>query len=505
MRIQVVTYLNIEEFTGGSVDVKVSGTINCIYGQRPDGTVFATQRPGINIFEDCSLTVSDAQGRGVYYWNEVGDKYIVNYDTVYKGSYSGTTMSITAGLERVDIFECGNNLVLIDAENNEGGVISSAAPTTLNAITDTDFPPNQTPALTLAKGGAVINETMYVGTTGGLIFSSAVEDPTSWGALDFISAELKPDNLVAIYEHSNHIAAFGTSTLEFFYDNANATGSPLSVRQDIFHNIGLADFHSAWVQINSITFVGQTPSGAMGIYRLHNFTLEKISTTDLDSLITSALTNEKGRCIGSGFVSGGREFYHLTLYYESAGAVSSVTTFVHDSLGGWQEWRLAHTGIDDCPLMSWTKATNTRTGEGILSNGDLITVLENFNPQDITEATAYVEDGYVRDGYVVTTDSTGVNIPIEIVLGQGDSATMRTKFADGLKVVCSPTNAEQNITVQWSNEGNNNYNTGKTIDLSNPKNRINRLGKYKYRNYKLSGAFSERVEIEGIEVDVVTG
>ena len=505
MRIPITTQLSIESFSGGVANRKVSGTINAIYGKRADGTVFITQRPAINIYEDCSgAGIGDAAGRGVYYWNKASAKYFVNSDTVYKANYGAPlAQAMSAGVERVEFFELGEYLVIIDSENNEGWYIHSAATTTLIAISagvDADFPPNQATPLQLTKGGAVIGGVLYVGATNGEIWNSGVETPLTWGSADFITAEVQPDDGVMIYRHVDHIAAFGTRSIQFFYNNANPTGSPLNVRQDVAHEIGAVDFDTVWAESNTIYFVGQTASGSVGVYVMSNFSVSKISTDDMDSMLTSAINNDGISIIGSGFTSGGRAFYLLTVYNVLSGVIAPDVTYVYGD--GWGEWELAHTGINDFPLMGWTQATGARAGEGILSNGDLITVIDSFVPIDTSEAQVYVADGYVDVGYVIATGSDGNNIYMEVITGQGDSMTLEPKFADRLRVVATPTDASQTVTVYWSDEGNNNYNSGRTIDISNAKNKLNRCGSYRLRNYKLAYEGSEQVEIEGIEVQV---
>ncbi|MEN8171423.1 MAG: hypothetical protein ABFS03_00935 [Chloroflexota bacterium] len=504
MRVPVTTSLTIEQFVAGQVTVKVSGTKNAVYGKRADGTVFASQRPGVNIYEDASAaSVTTGKGRGIYYWAAVGAKYFVNGATVYKASYSAPlAATMTAGTDKVNFYEVGDNLVIIDTENNEGWYITSAASTTLVSISDVDFPPNQTPALTLAHGGASLNGTLYVGCTNGEIWNSAVEDPTTWGIADFTSAEVSPDDGVALYQHTDHIGFFGTKSLEFFYDNANPTGSPLNARSDVVHEIGTINHDTVWAEFNTLYFVGQTPSGSLGVYVLTNFQVNKISNNDFDSLLTSAVITDNVEVFGSGFTAGGRSFYCLTLFNIGSGVVSTEATYVFDSSGVLGDWELAYTDIDDMPLIGWTLATETRAGEGILSNGDLVTINDDFNPQDTTEEQVYILADYFEPGYYTSTAADGDPIEMEIVLGQGDSGTLETKFADGLRVVATPTDASQLMTIQWSDEGNNNYNTGRTIDLSNPKNRLNRCGSYKIRNYKLTYSGTENVEVEGLEMKV---
>ena len=230
MRIPIVTTLSIEKFFGGVINVAESLTKNVIFGKRSNGEVFATQRPVITIFDDASDTVADEIGRGIGYFRAPGAVYFVNNDTVYQGAYSSPlAANISSGTERVYFFQVGDYFVILDPENNEGWYCTTALPTTLLQITDLQFPPNQTPALQLAKGGAVINKTLFVYTTNGELWNSSVEDPTAWAGTDFINSEISPDKGVVAFTHNNHVVTVGEDLLEFFYWASNPTGSPLKV------------------------------------------------------------------------------------------------------------------------------------------------------------------------------------------------------------------------------------------------------------------------------------
>jgi len=503
-RIPVITNLSIDSFSGGVVTKVASSTKNAVFGTYSDGRVYATQRPSINIFEDASATVADEQGRGIYYWNKVDARYFVNKDTVYKGDYSSPlAATMTAGTDKVYFFEVGDYLVIIDPENNEGWTISSAASTTLVEITAAAFPPKQTPTLQLAKGGVSLNGTLYVGATNGEIWNSAVQDPTSWNILHFTSAEISPDDLVMLDKHADHVAAYGTKSLEFFYDNANPTGSPLNVRSDISHNIGTIDHDTTWSDGKNVYFVSLNPSGDFNVMQMNGFQVGKVSNDDVDTFITSAVIVDNLKMVGSGFTAGGRAFYCLTVYYESSDVVTPLTTLVFDaSAPAWSFWELAYTDVDRFPVIGWTRSTSTRAGDGMLSNGDIVTVGDDKNPQDSTEAQVYVLADYVDPGYISDTSSSGDNIEMEIVTGQNDFGMRTYKHMDNLRIATTPTPSSQNITVQHSDEGNDNYNTGRTIDLSNENNKLTRLGRFRTRNFKLTYSGDEQCEIEGIECDV---
>lgn len=502
-RIPVVTTLTIDGFSGGVVNVASSAATNAIFNKYADGRVFATQRPSVNIFEDASATVADAKGRGIYYWNAVGASYFVNDDTVYKGSYAAPLgVTLTSGMDKVYFFEVGSYLVIIDPENNEGWYITSGASTTLVAISDLDFPPNQTPTLTLAKGGASLNGTLYVMDTTGAIWNSAVEDPTAWNILDSTVAEISPDDGVFLTKHNEHLAAFGTRSLEFFYDNANPTGSPLNNRTDISHDIGTVDFDTIWQDGQNIYFVNLNPAGDLNIYLLSNFQLQKISTYDIDTFITSSVISDSLKVVADGFSTAGRSFYVLTTYYIDS-VITPLSSLVFDTSNSvWGFWELMQTGINDCPLVGWTQSNATRAGNGILSNGDVVTIADDKNPQDLTEAQVYVVADYVVDNYISDTGQAGDPIEMILITGAQDFGTRKYKYADNLKLVAIPEATSQNITVQWSDEGNDNYNTGRTLDLSNHNNKLTRCGRFRTRNHKLTFTGDEQIEVEAIEADI---
>lgn len=504
-RITAVANLHILKFSGGTIQVKASGTTNGVYDQYPAGNWYLTQRPGVNIFEDASAEgVTDNRGRGVYYWNAVGAKYFVNDDTVYKAGYSAPlAATLTAGTERVYFFEIGAYLVILDPENDEGWYINSATSTTLTQIADADFT-----GITLANGGAVVNGRLYAYATDGDIIESDLEDPTAWNPLNFRNSELEPDGGVIMDMHHEHVVAIGNRSLEFFYDAANPVGSSLNPRTDIAYRIGAVDDHSFWSENDLLFWLGLSPSGGVGVYALDNFQYRKVSTEDIDTFLNSAITVDDMRVLGSGFQVGGRTFYMLTLY-NLVGTTPIVTPTIslcyEIASNQWYLWELAHDGIDHCPVVDWTKTTTTRIGEGILANGDLITIADDRNPQDTVAAGAVFESGVFEPGVFSATEATGNNIPMESTLGKRDFGTRRRKFQGEAWMVGTPTDTSQTLTLQWSNNSDDNFNTGKTIDTSEAGDRINRLGSFRERNYKLSYSGNEQIEIEGIETQETAG
>ena len=506
MRIPVAPTLGIERFSAGSISVPISHLKNGVFLTRSDGSAYITQRPSIDIADDASATVTDTDGRGVFYWESASALYFVNADTVYKADYSaplGATM--TAGTDRVYFFEVGDYLAILDPENDEGWTIAVGASTTLTAISDLDFPSS------LAKGGAVLNGRLYVMDTNGVIYGCDSEDPTAWTATNYINAEIEPDGGVYLGKHQQHVVAMGTRTIEFFYDNANPTGSPLSARLDVSHEIGCANHDTVWGDQNRLYFVGQTATGGLAVYLLDAFMPVKISTPDLEALLTTAVQSDGVKLVGSGFSTGSGIFYALTIYNVS-GSVSPLETVVFNPITKtWTRWELMHDGINNFPVMDWTVATSTRLGSGVLSNGDIITAGDDFLPTDRFSSSDGVYDAaptgpYEADIYVSSTEGGEAVISMELITGDSDYGAAGTrKFMSGFHLAGPLTKTPQTLTVQWADEQNETYNAGTTIDTSVRNRRIARLGSFYRRNFKLTYAGNERWTPEGFEADVAGG
>ncbi|MBT8449488.1 MAG: hypothetical protein KJO69_07355, partial [Gammaproteobacteria bacterium] len=261
MKIPLAVDLDIHKFSGSGITEYESGLTNSIVHVE-GGKPVITQRPSIDLTEDASDVVGIlARGRGIYYWEQNAKLYIVNDDSIYETTQDSVAKgTITSGTERMKILETIGTprLVFIDAENDEGWTMATS--TTVTQITDANFP------TTLCHGGAILDSYTFVMDEDGIIYNSAVDDPTTWPALGFLEAERENDKGVYLAKHHDHIVAFGTRTIEFFYNAGNATGSPLNRRQDIQYNIGCASGLSVWENGDRIYFIGSSPPGQLQVY-----------------------------------------------------------------------------------------------------------------------------------------------------------------------------------------------------------------------------------------------
>ena len=102
-------------------------------------------------------------------------------------------------------------------------------------------------------------------------------DGTSIDPLDFASAEGSPDGLVAVASNFREIWAFGTNSIEVWYD-VGGTDFPLQRIQGAYNELGLAAPYSVAKMDNGIFWLGRDRRGQGIVYKTNGYTGQRIST-----------------------------------------------------------------------------------------------------------------------------------------------------------------------------------------------------------------------------------
>lgn len=142
--------------------------------------------------------------------------------------------------------------------------------------------------ITTSASARILNGYVFV-CVGGDIYNSDLDLPDSWNPSDFISTEIYPDDVVALAKYKNYLVAFGTNTIEFFYDAANTSGTPLARQEGILHNIGCIGQGTVTDSEDVIYWISQTSSGTYSIWTLEKFEAKKISTPEIDAYLTKQI------------------------------------------------------------------------------------------------------------------------------------------------------------------------------------------------------------------------
>jgi len=381
----------------------------------------------------------------------------------------------------------------------------AAGTVTITDVTFSAFPPNN--GLTLAHGVAVLDKTMYVLATNGQIWGSELNDGTDWSdGLNFITAEKEEDTKNYIDIHHDHIVVFGERTIEFFYDAGNEVGSPLSARNDISFNIGCADPNSVWRNGDEIYFLGIDTNGEVAAYLLKNFSISKVSSTTITSFVTTSRASGGFGTAGSGVSAGNVNYYVLTTYHLVSGIIVPDQTIVYNSLTStWTRWIHSDPTIDQFPLIAWAVTDTSRIGQGILSSGEIISLFDNFVPQDGEAGARYITTGYVSAGYYLGAAATVEPIALKIRINGWDGDTRNWKFCSEMRYIGDTTSNTQDLTVRWSDGSEREFNAGRVLDISDNKNKLTALGRFKSRSWELAYQGNEQIRIEGIELVVDVG
>lgn len=503
MRLKFAVDLHISKSQDAMVTEYDRGLTNAM-AQKLDDRLIVSQRPSIDVFEKAADQVSDARGRGLFYWSFNTGLYIVNNDTVYKNSQSNDIGNITAGTERCYFDELAGNLILIDPQNDEGWVIDVGDNVT--AISDTDFPPEQTPAIGLAHGVVTLDGTAYVLGEDGTIYGSDFEDLTSWAALNFVSAEREADGGTYIGKHHDNVVVMGPRTIEFFVDSANPTGSPLSRREDVFYSLGCNNGGSVWAEGDRLFFIGVDPSGQLSVYVLDQFSPRRVSNDTIDSYLTNAITRSGYSAVGAGYTVRGHTIYKLTLYTTPSDILPAITLAFDMATGLWSFESTAASDAGHFPLVAWTVRTGVvpRVGEGILSNGDLVTVRNNDEPLDTIGGLVYVEGDYVEAGYVEGSSDASQPITMTARLGMFDGVSGAFKFCPELRVIADRLESSNTVTIQWCDERTSVFSGGRTLDM-NLDQKLTRLGRFRRRNFQLVTSSMQQLRLEALDIKLTPG
>jgi len=328
---------------------------NC-YPEPVEGGMGVAKRPGLAVHR----ALATGAGSGIVYW--AGNEYSVVGTTLYKDGSSLGTVNGTGGL-----YQFSHNLantLLVLKNNNNMYTVNGAG--TITTVTDGDYPATTVPGLVYLDG------TFYVMDSGGNIYGSDIEVPTSWNALNRIVAQVNPETGVAIAKQLNYVLAFSSQSIETFYDAANASGSPLGRYEPAYIPLGCASAGSIASLGPDIFFMSQSAKRGRGIYRLSGLSPQKISTPQVDRILDAdTLSTVLALCLQVE----GQAWYLLTL------KGSSLTLAYHIGSGTWQRWTsLSADAGKTITALSWSNnvATATIASHG-LATGKILQ-LAGFTP-----------------------------------------------------------------------------------------------------------------------------
>lgn len=435
-----------------------------------DHEIHVVKRAGVTNFSDA---LPSTNFRGMYHWEDTDKIFVaVDNDIVV---INGTTGAIVTTLSNVLANSSGDvGFTTFYYDNTTTHVIVSDgvklytidAANALVASTDADLPNPHIPSpifldgyIFLAKAGS------------GDIYNSNLNDPLAWTPGDFISCEMFPDTIRNIAKLNNYLLAFGSESVEYFWDAGNASGTPLQ-RNDtpikLLGYLGGLAQHS-----NTIYFLGRAYQGTPTVYQLEDFKVKEVGTASIRKYLETVTGISSGSNVKSSIVSlGGHDFYTLGL---------GSYTYVYDiKIDLWTRWAFAAT--------------------------DTFVIRDAFT-NDISAGNFCVfyvtgQDRLRRFDQTTYRDA-GTNFTFHIVTKNQMFDSYNQKTCLRASVVADA--VAGSVLLQWTDNDYQTYNSGLSINLARELPATYRLGRFRRRAFKLSFTENLPLRIQKLEVDINLG
>ena len=278
---------------------------------------FLNRAPGLNLLS----TVGTGPIRGLWAFSSSDSTaFVVSGTELYKitTSYAATLIGTVAGTGPVSLADNGTQLFI--AANGPSYIYNNTT-NAFGQITDPDFPGAAT--VCYLDGYFVFNE-----PNSQLMWVTQLLDGTSIDPLEFVSTEGSPDGLIAVVSNFREVWAFGTNSIEVWYDSG-ATDFPLQRIQGAFNELGCAAPYSVAKMDNGLFWLGRDRRGQGIVYRANGYSGVRISTHAVEWQIQqyADLTD----AIAYTYQQDGHSFYVLVF-------PSANTTWVYDAATqAWHE------------------------------------------------------------------------------------------------------------------------------------------------------------------------
>lgn len=227
---------------------------------------FLNRAPGLQLLN----TIGTGPVRGLWaFSSNDSTAFVVSGTELYKitTAYAATLIGTVAGTGPVSLADNGTQLFI--AANGPSYIYNNTT-NVFGQITDPDFPGAAT--VCYLDGYFVFNQ-----PNSQLMWVTQLLDGTSIDPLEFVSTEGSPDGLLAVTSNFREVWAFGTNSIEVWYDSG-ATDFPLQRIQGAFNELGCAAPFSIAKMDNGIFWLGRDRRGQGIVYRANGYSGVRIST-----------------------------------------------------------------------------------------------------------------------------------------------------------------------------------------------------------------------------------
>lgn len=228
-------------------------------------------------------TTGDHANRGAIVMG--GIPYVVNGNTLFSFDSAGTytNYGFISGTGRVSMASNGTKLAIVVP----GGLAYQfdSATSIVTQVTDPDYITADT---VVFKDGYYV----YTASDGSVFFNSALNDPLTFDALDFGTAEINPDRIITSHVNHNQLFILGEETIEVF-QNIGGAGFPFqripgaNIQKGCYAKFSSVEFD------NTFMFIGGGVNEKAAIWRvISSQSAVKVSTDAIDHAIQKFTEDE---------------------------------------------------------------------------------------------------------------------------------------------------------------------------------------------------------------------
>jgi hypothetical protein len=411
--------------------------------------------------------------RGMYYWRDQNKLYVAYDDKIAiltattgalvttltpflttSGDVGFTEFYYDTGSTKLVVSD-GSRLITIDSANT---VVTGA---------DADMPTPHNPHILFLDGYLFMIKS---GTAD--IYNSNLNDPLAYTSGDFITAEMTADTLVRIAKLNNYILALGSNSVEYFFDAANASGSPLQRNDTFVKNVGFVGGFAR--HENQIYFIGYSATTGYDLYLAEDAKLNAVKNPFIRRYM-----QPNANFYAAIVTMGGHDFYSIT-----GTSPSDTVSFLYDL--DTKLWtRTTFQSEADLPIQYAFNATITGIGETSILSVNGKDKIYYFNPNVL------IDDG-VGFTSIVQTDPM-------------DFGSINQKFMSRLVAIADRPTSSSLLSVSYSDDDYQTFSTARTIELNQEYPVLTQLGRFRRRAIKLTYSGTNRIRLHRLEVSYNIG
>jgi len=463
----------IESRTGSFA--KDSYSSNCFFETRDQKREFI-KRPGLVAAVQITPVTPPAYtpSQGLVAFNNKLTAVINN--TIYQvdpsSSYAVTTLGTTSASTSQSYFVKTFLDTYLFFQNKINGYLYDQSGSSVSMTT--------LPSGPYVSGVVYLDNYLFIGTSNNRIYNSNVGDPTTWDALNYISFEQTTDTLVGIAKHLNYLIAFGAVSTQFYYDAANATGSPLAVASTYTSEIGCASGDSIVATSNTVLWIGATKTNSRSVYLMDGVSPIRVSTSSVDRHLEA---DNLGQVSAYCYTIDGHTLYILTLH-------NTQKTLVYDlNEKMWYSWTQFSIQSNDQPYPGTYQESYFRPAFFASLGGVAYTL------DDDTATLYYFDVNTYRDN----TQPIYCRTVTDII----DNGTTKRKFYGRLEIVGDKTAGT--MQIRHSGDDYVTWSSYRSIDLNASRSQIYLSGADRRRAWEFLVTSNCPLRLDGAEVDFRIG